>query len=492
MGGKRDGDVRGLRVRLAELTPYQRFSILVATSFVIGAVVLSLTIARVIQQYVADDTAAQTSRELDGHFNVIFGQDIFLRPFAADEQARFARTVKFHLDVYDVVQVRFYKPDGTIVYSYDPAVVGTSAFDLPEPERARLAAAGEGSYEWTTDGRYAAAAGGVPAGGGPGDLMRLWVPVLRDGRVTGVAEVFRDVQHTADAIWQMQLLIAGLIVLGSIALFVSLRRIYADSTRRLRAGEAAERSALAQVAAVQELARLKDEFVSQVSHELRSPLAPISGYAELLAERAETPEDVRRYAGTIQRQAQALERLVDDLLDLARLESGHYRLDRQPVRLNEVLATTTADVGRGAELHPVVVDVEPGLPAVDADPHRIGQIVRNLVSNAIRYSPEGGEVRVRASREDGLVRISVADRGIGIPADRQERIFEKFYRVDNDLTRKVNGTGLGLAISRELVEAHGGRIWVESSPGRGSTFSFTLPVAASRPVASPAPEPSPV
>jgi signal transduction histidine kinase len=474
-----------MRARWAGLTPYQRFSILVAASFVVGAVVLSLTISRIIQRFVAEDTAAQTSRELEEHFTVIFGQDVFLRPYAPDEQARFGRTVKFHLDVYDIDQVRLYKPDGTIVYSYDPALIGQSAFETGDPTNARKAAAGERSYEWSMDGRYAAIARGASR-----DVMRLWVPVLRDGKINGVAEVFRDVDHLAVALRQMQILISGLVVLGSVVLFFSLRSIYADSTRRLRVREAAERSALAQVAAMQELARLKDEFVSQVSHELRNPLAPIAGYAELLAERSESPDEVQRYARNIQRQAQTLERLVDDLLELARLENGRYRLERRPVRIEDVLEATAPDVGRGAELHPVRIDVEPGLPAVDADPERIGQVVRNLVSNAIRYSPEGGEVDVRAARENGLVRVSVVDRGIGIPADRQQRIFEKFYRVDNELTRKVNGTGLGLAISRELVEAHGGRIWVESSPGHGSTFSFTVPVSSGTAM-PPAREPAP-
>src|SRR5205085_2879234 len=186
-------------------------------------------------------------------------------------------------------------------------------------------------------------------------------------------------------------------------LYFSLRRVYADSTRRLRERETAERSARAQVAAAEELARLKDQFVSQVTHELRGPLAPISGYAELLAERAESPADVERYARTIHRQAGVLERLVDDLLDLARLEAGRYRLEREPVEVPSILEPIAQEVAGNSALHPVVVEAEPGLPLVDADPHRVAQVVRNLIGNAIRYSPEGGEVRVRASRDGEAV-----------------------------------------------------------------------------------------
>ena len=300
---------------------------------------------------------------------------------------------------------------------------------------------------------------------------------MRDGGVIGVAEVVRDVDRLIASVRQMQLLISGLVVLGAVGLFFSLRRIYSDSTRLLREREEGERSARAQMAAAQELTRLKDEFVSQVTHELRNPLTPIAGYAELLAERAASPGEVQRYAQAIGRQAEVLDRLVGDLLDLARLESGRYRLDRQPTRIEKVLAAAAEELGHASALHPIAVEITPDLPAVDADPDRVAQVVRNLIANAIRYSPAGGEVRVQALREGDSVAVAVADRGIGIPADRLERIFEKFYRVDNELTRKVEGTGLGLAISRELVEAHGGRIWAESAPGRGSTFYFTLAAA---------------
>jgi signal transduction histidine kinase len=446
--------------QLAHLTPYRRFSVLVALVVAVGSIVISLAIAQVIERYVADETASQTARELEDHYTVIFGSTVFERPLSADEQTRFHRSVRFHLDVYDIVQVRMYRPDGTIVYSYDPAVIGASAFDLLGAERARAAARGEHSYEVGLDG------------------MRLLIPVVREGHVVGVAEVVRDVQRLFGAVRRMQLLVTGVVLLGAIGLFLSLRRIYADSTRLLRQREESEHSARAQVAAAQELARLKGEFVSQVTHELRNPLAPIAGYAEMLVERADSPEEVRRYAQAIARQAGVLERLVDDLLDLARLETGRYRLARQPTRIEEVLAAAADELSGTSALHPIAVEVTPDLPPVDADPDRVAQVVRNLIANAIRYSPTGGEVRVRAMRDGEEVAIAVVDRGIGIPPDRLERIFEKFYRVDNELTRKVEGTGLGLAISRELVEAHGGRIWAESAPGRGSTFYFTLAAAA--------------
>jgi signal transduction histidine kinase len=464
--------VRRVAEWLGARTPYTRFSVLVAASFVVGSLVLSLTIGAVIQRYVADDTALQTAREIDEHYRVVLGNSIFQRPLDQDEQTRFARSIKFHLDVYDIVQATLYKPDGTIVYSYTPSLVGKSAVEVTDREHAQRAIAGERSYELTDSSHLV---GQVERQ--PGRVMRVWVPTFENGRVIGVTEVSRDVDQLINNIRGMQLIVSGLVVLGSLLLFLSLRKIFGDSTALIQKQEAAERSARAQVAAMEELGRLKDAFVSQVSHELRTPLQPIVGFAELLSDRADSPEEVRQYADIIQRQSLTLQRLVDDLLDLARFESGRYQLDRTSVDLKQLLDTRVAELGMLSTKHPVHLEVDGAVPPVDADPGRVEQVVNNLVGNAVRYSPDGGAIVIRLSREGDEARVSVSDTGIGIPSDRQARVFEKFYRVENDATRHVSGTGLGLSISRELVEAHGGRISVDSEPGRGSTFSFTLPLA---------------
>ncbi len=480
--------MRPLVDRLARLTPYQRFSLLVAAAFIVGSLVLSLALSAVIERYVADETATQTGREIDEHYRVVLGDTIFQRPLAPDEQTRFRNTIKFHLDVYDIVQATLYKPDGTIVFSYSPDLIGRSAFELPGADRARRAAAGMQSYE-LVDGSSLSGQVQNP----PSRVMRIWVPTRKDGRVIGITEVSRNVDQLLSTVRGMQLIASGLIVLGAVVLFFSLRKIYSDSTNQIRRQEAAERSARAQVAAMEELSHLKDAFVSQVSHELRTPLQPIVGFAELLAERADSAEE-KRYGEIILRQAQVLQRLVDDLLDLARFETGRYRLERQPVDLRGLLDQRIRELGLLSAIHRVRLEVAGDLPPVMADPARVEQVVNNLVGNAIRYSPGGGEVRVRLDRDGGEARVSVADSGVGIPADRLDRIFEKFYRVDNELTRQVRGTGLGLSICRELVEAHGGRIWVESTPGRGSTFFFTLPFAretAPEATAPPIPTPTP-
>ncbi|MBV9791011.1 MAG: histidine kinase [Chloroflexi bacterium] len=240
-----------------------------------------------------------------------------------------------------------------------------------------------------------------------------------------------------------------------------------------------------------EVDRLKSEFVSVVSHELRTPLTSILGYTELLLAREFAPAERREFIHTVHKEADHLANLVEDLLNVSRLDAGKIKLERWvmalPKLVRELVAQLNAELD--VERHRLLLDVPESLPPIYADRDRVRQILSNLLSNAIKYSPEGGEVVLHASvlqkppasapslpPEPALL-ISVRDQGIGIPQHELSRIFERFYRVDNSNTRRIGGTGLGLAITRALVELHGGRIWVESTPGEGSTFYVTLPLA---------------
>jgi signal transduction histidine kinase len=170
---------------------------------------------------------------------------------------------------------------------------------------------------------------------------------------------------------------------------------------------------------------------------------------------------------------------VEQLLDLSNLESGEMPLRREAVALGPLVSLVMSEIevacaDRDVALHS---DVSADLPSVDADAERVHQVLFNLVDNAVRFTPEGGEVRIAARRENGSVEVSVTDTGVGIPPEALPRLFERFYRVDSARARGDGGTGIGLAIARSVVEAHGGTIHAESEPGRGSTFTFDLPVA---------------
>ena len=228
---------------------------------------------------------------------------------------------------------------------------------------------------------------------------------------------------------------------------------------------------------LREFDRLKDEFIAIVSHELRTPLTSVYGAAMTLEKHDLDEERKHALLEIISTEAARLSRLLDDILWVSRLDAGRthpYFTSVEPLPLTaDVVDATRTHLPRGLSLE-LLNDVPP--PDVAADPDKLRQVLVNLIENAVKYS-RAGRIEVRLERHDGAVRFSVRDEGPGIPPNQQERIFEKFYRLDANMTQGVGGTGLGLYICRELIETMHGDIWVESVPGKGSTFLFELPVA---------------
>ena len=237
---------------------------------------------------------------------------------------------------------------------------------------------------------------------------------------------------------------------------------------------------LRDVTAERDLVRTKDELVSVVSHELRTPLASVVGFAELLRTRELKEPQRQQFLTVILEEGRRLTALINDFLDLQRMESGRQEIAPRPVELAAFIEQCVAAAGAD-DAHPIELDLGDDLPAVRADSDRIQQVMTNLLSNARKYSPAGGAIRVSAHQANGQVIVNVQDHGLGLPPEALPRLFEKFYRVDNSDRRSITGTGLGLAISRKIVDAHGGRIWAESAGlGQGSCFSFSLPLADRR------------
>ncbi|WP_127509682.1 ATP-binding protein [Actinoplanes solisilvae] len=223
--------------------------------------------------------------------------------------------------------------------------------------------------------------------------------------------------------------------------------------------------------------QLKDELVGMVSHELRNPLAAIRSYSETLLEDAELTPDQRHLGEVIDRRSAHMQHLVDDLLDLARVEAGQLHIDPQPIaaaRLIREVVQAHRPASDSKQLT-VTVDVPRHLP-VQADPVRLRQVLDNLMSNAVKYTPPGGTVTV-SGHIDGEVRLEVADTGIGVPPDEYDRLFERFFRAGNAVRHGTKGTGLGLAITKAIVEAHGGQVRAAPAPGGGSVFTVVLPAA---------------
>jgi len=231
--------------------------------------------------------------------------------------------------------------------------------------------------------------------------------------------------------------------------------------------------------ALREVDRLRSTLMANVSHELRTPLASIKGFAStLLQPDVEwTEEEQRDFIQSIDQEADRLTRIISDLLDMSRLEAGALKLEKRNYRIAEILESVSRRLANLTERHQLEIKVSPELPPVFIDEMRIGQVLTNLVENATKFSREGSTITIEAQLSKEQIVVSVADRGLGIPAELMDKVFDRFYQTEGVVTGRRKGTGLGLSICRGIIEVHGGKIWVESRVGQGSKFSFSLPIS---------------
>jgi len=236
------------------------------------------------------------------------------------------------------------------------------------------------------------------------------------------------------------------------------------------------------VTAERDVGQMKNEFVSTVSHELRTPLTSIKGYIDLIldGEAGEINEIQREFLSIVKQNSDRLVDLINDMLDISRIESGRIHLKIQPLEIADLIAGAVDTFQAVADQsgHRIIAKAPADLCKAAGDRDRVGQVLMNFMSNAIKYSPEGGSVTVAALDDGEMVTVSISDQGIGIAKEDQTKLFTKFYRVDSSLTREIGGTGLGLSICKSIIELLGGHVGVESSAGKGSRFWFSLPAAS--------------
>lgn len=225
-----------------------------------------------------------------------------------------------------------------------------------------------------------------------------------------------------------------------------------------------------------EVDQMKSEFVSTVSHELRTPLASVLGFTELLLNRELNPERQRKYLTTIHQEAHRLTGLINDFLDLQRIESGKQLYEFQNLDIMPVIEEVIEIQKVNTSIHEFVIDLHTEQTTISADKDKIQQVLMNLIGNAVKYSPEGGSITIRCSDSGQYLQVDIIDEGLGIPQEALPKLFSKFYRIDNSDRREIGGTGLGLAIVKEIVQAHNGNITVESEQGKGSTFTIRFPL----------------
>jgi len=226
---------------------------------------------------------------------------------------------------------------------------------------------------------------------------------------------------------------------------------------------------------------MKGEFLSMAAHELRAPMTSIRGYSDmlLLGLVGEYDQRQKQFLNTIKTNVDRVLEMVNEFSEISRLETGALKLDAKSLHVGDLVSEVIVSLRPQIQAKEInlTIEVPPDLPQVWGDRTRIIQVLTNLVSNAYKYTPEGGQIAIAAQWLDDTVQVDVADTGIGIAPQDQARLFTRFFRADHPEVRRVTGTGLGLSIVKSIVEMHGGRIWVESQLGEGSTFSFTLPLA---------------
>jgi two-component system phosphate regulon sensor histidine kinase PhoR len=233
------------------------------------------------------------------------------------------------------------------------------------------------------------------------------------------------------------------------------------------------------ISRLKELEKVRQDFVANVSHELRTPLTTIKGYAETLLDGALKEDVAFQFTQIIKKHADRLTKIVEDLLMLSRIESREFHLNQEALPLQDLINDVFDYVREAAEKKKISIDRSEPFPLLNiaVDRNYIEQVLINLIDNAIKYTPDGGRIVISAVERDGKeIEVSVHDNGIGIPKEDLPRIFERFYRVDKGRSQESGGTGLGLSIVKHLVQAHGGKVWVESRLREGSTFHFTLPI----------------
>ena len=467
----------GLTPPAAKRTRWWRAPSLVAR-FTVVCLVLILGVGLLAAQVVAselrstalDQEAAAVQRTVASRIQDQLRPEDLQAPLTTQRMAQIDRLVRDRAMGDSTVGVSLWRGDAVVNYSTDPSSVGRSGKD---DEHLALALGGALSKEIKprSEVDFNLAKGG-------GDVMEIYVPLEFGGKVLGSFEVYRDLADVDSRVAAVRGAMFLALFGGLAVLFVALLFLIRGASRQLRR----QSDELALFAARQEVNRLQTEFVGVVSHELRTPLTALLGFSELLL--AEDVPDSDRREGTtlLHNGAQRLRHLVEQLLDVSRIDHARLELRLGPVSVAE--ATEQALHSIAALPHGLEISqrFEPDLPPVLADHEKLVQILTNLVSNAVKYSPDGGQITIDARRVGPSVRIEIADQGLGLPSHELDSIFDRFHRVDDERRRTIEGTGLGLYITRQLVEMHGGTVTVHSlGKGHGSTFTVVLPATEEEP-----------
>jgi signal transduction histidine kinase len=377
-----------------------------------------------------------------------------------------------------LVRIKVWNPTGRVIYSNNPRQIGEW---FPVDDNLHTALTGGTAMDVSnlTEQENAGERQGYSS------LLETYIPLRSAGHVVGAYEAYSDLAALEAQLNDARRILWASVAVGFLLLYASLFAIVRSASRRLvrqmQAISSLEVHAR-EAETLRQVDRLKDEFIGTISHELRRPLTSIKGYtASLLLPGATWDAKVQReFLQVIDEEADILAQQITNLLDLARLGSGSLPLNCEPLHLRALTEQAVHRIQAQPQLpaHTYEIRFQDDFPYVEADQERLGQVLVNLLENAAKYSPPGTPVVVEGQADAESITVRVIDRGVGLTPEQASHVFDKFYRVDSGLTRATEGTGLGLALSRGVIEAHRGTMNVDSRPGEGSTFTFTLPLTS--------------
>jgi signal transduction histidine kinase len=443
-----------------------RFALYTGAVLLAAGIAITWLVNREVANRAERTVEQQAAAVVTGNLTARLQAGDFRGPVSPARRAALDTLFRKSILIPGVVGGRVIGPSGTITYAANHDVIGNLV-----PNEAAL--------HRVLDGNVSRRVARMDSWRGQRNLkvLRVVVPVHLAGKREPIGAVELDQDYRAvdvsigDARWPLALILG----LALLALYVSLFPILRRVTREL---ETRNRQLAGQNDRLRQLDALKDEFISLVSHELRTPLTSIRGYVELLQDDRTLTAEQRRFLGIVDRNAGRLLDLVSDLLFLAQIDAGRMTFDVQPVDLEAVVlecveSSHPAAAAKRIELRAHTEHV----PDVEGDPARLAQVLDNVVSNAIKFTPDGGRVDVRLVAAGGSAVIEVQDTGHGLAEEEQDQLFERFFRSSRAAEHAIPGTGLGLAIAKTIVERHGGRIALESKVDAGTTVRVELPLS---------------
>jgi signal transduction histidine kinase len=456
----------------------RKFSIYSILIIVILGIVLNLVISSKIENMVMERSQITTVSWVELHSTNLLTPVLFRNLDYNKNKENFERFYAM-IKTDEIIRIKVYDDIGTIVFSDEGGLVGKNYQDN-EPLKKAL----KGSVEVEINRKLEKSENAYERKN-YSSLMEIYVPVRSSsGEVYGVIELYQILDIIDKEIFKLQMTIGIIIFLGLFTLYFSLIWIVKD------ASETILKQNLALIKShqdIKEMDKMKNEFINAMSHELRTPLNAVIGFSDLMKQKntGELNERQERYIDNILKSGKHLLAIVNDILDMIVIEAGKIELAISTFPVHLTIDENIERVRSNAEKNNIIInkEIDPQLEFIEADRQKFSQIFFNILDNALKFSKkDGGVVNIIARKTGDKAQFSVSDNGIGIKEENFGKLFKVFQQLDTGISRKYGGTGLGLSISKKLVELHGGKIWVESKYGEGTTFTFELPLVQKKEV----------